>query len=276
MRLSRWGVLLAATALVAGLACSRPARVTLSPKQILLNDSGASKTLQAEVFDAKDRPMEKAKVTFVSSSPEVAEVDAGGKVTVRRSGEAIITATSGKASGTAKVVSHLISSLKLELPEGGAKGPAGAVVPLVVTGRNESGDSADLAGIAFASSDAAIATVDAEGRLALLASGQITVTATIGKSKADLPAEVHVLVPVAIKVPIPPVQTLHVGETVRLDATVLSDLGDPMKIPMTCSTSSDKVATVDSDGMVTGLARGTAEITILAGAARNTLKVIVR
>jgi len=276
MRLRHGGVLVAAMALVAGLACSKPARVTLSPKQILLNDSGASKTLQVAVFDAKDRPMGKAKVTFASSSPEVAEVDAGGKVIVRLSGEAIITATSGKVSGTAKVVSHLVSSLKLELPEGGAKGPAGALVPLVITGRNEKGDPADLMGIAFSSSDPTIATVDPEGRLTLLRSGSVTLVATIGKSRAELLAEVHVLVPTAIKVPIPPVQTLHVGETVRLDATVLSDLGDPMKIPLTCSTSSDKVATVDSNGMVTGVARGTAEITILAGAARNTLKVIIR
>lgn len=276
MGLRHWGVLVAATALVAGLACSKPARVTLSPKQVLINDSGASRTFQATVFDAKDRPMEKAKVTFASSSPEIAEVDAGGKVTVRISGDAVITATCGKVSGTAKVVAHIVSSLNLELPEGGAKGPAGAVVPLVIIGRNEKGEPADLTGIAFSSSDPAVVTVDPQGRLTLLASGNVTLVATIGKSRAELLAEVHVLVPVAIKVPTPAVQTLHVGEMARLDATVLSDLGDPMNVPLTCSSSSDKIATVDSSGMVTGVGKGTAEIVIMAGTARNTLKVIVR
>ena len=69
----------------------------------------------------------------------MAEVDASGKVTVRNSGESIITATSGKASGTAKIVAYLVMALKLELPVGGAKGSAGAQVPLVVSGTNEKG-----------------------------------------------------------------------------------------------------------------------------------------
>ena len=276
MGLRRWVFLLAATALVAGLACSKPAKVTLSPKQVTINDSGATRILQATVFDAKDRPMEKAKVTFASSSPEIAEVDAGGKVTVRSSGDTVITATCGKVSGAAKVTVRIVSSLKLELPEGGARGPAGAVVPLVVLARNEKGEQADLTGIAFSSSDPAIATVDPQGRLTLLASGSVTLAATIGKAKGELLAEVHVLVPVAIKVPTPAVQNLQVGETARLDVTVLSDLGDPMRVPLTCSTSSDKVATVDSSGMVTGVGKGTAELIIMAGTARNTLKVVVR
>jgi uncharacterized protein YjdB len=276
MRFSHWGALVSAVALVAGLACSKPAKVTLAPQQVLFNDSGASKALQAAVFDAKDRPMEKAKVTFASSSPEVAEVDASGKVTVRNSGETVITATSGKAMGTANIVVHLVMGLKLELPTGGAKGPQGTQVPLVVIGTNEKGDPADLAGISFTSSNPEIASVDGEGKMTLLASGNTTLEATIGKSKAKLPAEVHVLVPVAIKVPTPAVQTIHVGETVLLDATVLSDLGEPMRAPFTCALSSDKVASVDANGMVTGLARGTVEVAITAGTAKNTLKVVVR
>jgi hypothetical protein len=276
MRLSHWGALVGSAALVAGLACSKPAKLTLIPKEVLFNDSGASKILQAAVFDAKDRPMENAKVTFASSSPEVAEVDASGKVTVRNSGEAVITATSGKAMGTAKIVAHLVMGLKLELPPGGAKGPGGAQAPLVVVGTNEKGDPADLAGISFTSSNPEIATVDGEGKLTLLASGNTTLEARIGKSQSKLPVEVHVLVPVAIKVPTPAVQTIRMGETVLLDATILSDLGEPMRVPFAWSMSSDKVASVDANGMVTGLTRGTVEVVITAGTARNTLRVVVR
>ena len=123
MKLSHWGALVSAMVLVTGLACSKPAKVTLMPKQVLFNDSGASKTLQVTVLDAQaDRPMENPKVTFASSSPEVAEVDASGKVTVRNSGEAVITATLGESRGTAKVVAHLVMALTMELPEDGAKG----------------------------------------------------------------------------------------------------------------------------------------------------------
>ena len=276
MRLSHWGALVSAMVVVTGLACSKPAKVILVPKQVLFNDSGASKTLQATVFDAKDRPMENPKVTFSSSSPEVAEVDASGKVTVRNSGEAVIIATSGKVSGTAKIVAHLVMGLKLDLPAGGAKGTAGGQVPLVVSATNEKGEPADLTGISFTSSNPEIATVDGEGKMTLLTSGNTTLEAVIGKSQAKLPVEVHVLVPVAIKVPTPAVQTIRVGETMMLDVTVLSDLGEPMRVPIACSLSSDKVASVDANGMVTGLNRGTVEIVVTAGMARNTLKVVVR
>jgi len=63
---------------------------------------------------------------------------------------------------------------------------------------------------------------------------------------------------------------------VMLDVTVLSDLSEPMRVPIACSLSSDKVASVDVNGMVTGLNRGTVEVVVTAGAAKNTLKVVVR
>jgi uncharacterized protein YjdB len=276
MRLRTWIILLFAAVLVAGLGCAKPAKVTVTPKQVVLNDAGGSRTLTAAVFDKKDRPMEKAVVTFASSAPEVADVDATGKVTVKGSGETTITAASGKASGECKVIVHIVSSLKFEPVEGLVNGPAGEVVPLKISGQNERGEAADLAGLGFQSSAPEVATVDKEGRLTLLSTGKATIVATIGKSKAELPVEVHILVPAAIKVPVPPVQTLQVGDKAKLDATVISDLGGPMKFPLACTSSAPNVATVEPDGTVTALARGTTEITIVAGTAKNTLKVVVR
>lgn len=273
---TKWAFLLASVALVSGVSCSKPTKVTVTPKQVLLNDAGSGKNLQASVFDQKDRPMEKAKVIFVSSAPDVAEVDETGKVTAKSTGETTVTATCGKASGAATVLVHLVSSLKVSGGEGGISGLAGATVPLRVSGLDEKGEAVDLTGIAFTSSKPGVATVDKGGVLTLLSTGTTVVEAALGKTKTSTPVEVHVLVPMAIKVPTPPVQTLAVGETTRLDVTVLSDLGLPMKAPMACVSSADQVATVDANGMVTGITRGTAEITVTAGSAKNTLKVVVR
>ena len=241
-----------------------------------MNDAGGSKILVAQVFDEKDRPMEKAVVKFASSAPDVAQVDDSGKVTAKGSGEATVTATSGPASGECKVVVHIVSSLKIEPVEGGCNGPAGTIVPLKVTARNEKGEPADLSGIVFKSSAPEVAPVDKDGNLALGGNGKTTITATIGKAKAELAVEVHILAPVAIKVPVPPVQTIQVGDKVRLDVSVISDLGTPMRFPLVCTSSAEKVAIADADGMVTGLAKGTTEITVMAGSAKNTLKVVVR
>lgn len=276
MHLTRWALALAATGLALGLACAKPTKITVAPKQIVMNDAGGTKTLLATVFDQKDRPMEKAAVTFTSSAPDVAEVDAAGKVTARGSGEATITATSGKASGQAKLIVHIVSALNLAAPQDGVKGPAGDVVPLLVSGTNERGEPADLSGIVFTSEAPGVATVDNQGRLTLLTSGDTKITAAIGKSKAELLVPVHILVPMAIKVPTPPVQMIRAGETARLNVSVLSDLGEPMDVPFACASSSEKVAAVDKDGNVTGLARGTSEITVTAGTAKNTIKVVVK
>ena len=56
-----------------------------------------------------------------------------------------------------------------------------------------------------------------------------------------------------------------------LDAAVLSDLGEPMKILFACSCGLIRSpCSVDANGMVTGLNRGTVEIVITAGEAKNT------
>jgi hypothetical protein len=49
-----------------------------------------------------------------------------------------------------------------------------------------------------------------------------------------------------------------------------------MRVPIACTLSSDKVASVDANGMVTGISRGTVEVTVTAGTAKNTLKIVVR
>ncbi len=269
-----WGLsALAACGLLA--ACSRPAKITVTPKEVLLRDPGGGKSLTVTVLDAKDNPIKKVKVALQSSAPDVAEVDASGNVTARSSGDAVITAIAGKVSGSAKVRVRLVSSLLLALPETGATGAAGTVVPLRVRATNEKGEPADLEGIAFTSSAPGVAPVDGKGQLTLLSTGKTTVTASVGKTSARLPVEVTVEVPMAVKVTAQ-AQSVALGQTVPLDFSVISDQGRPMTIPVQCTSSDDKVAVADASGKVTGIGRGTAVITITAGTASNTIKVAVR
>jgi len=257
------------------LACAKPARVTVAPKDVLLRDAGASKTLKVSVLDAKGNAMEKVKVALRSSAPEVADVDLSGKVTAKSSGDAVITASAGKVTGAATVRVRIVGAIKLTVPDAGAVGPAGTVVPLTAKASNERGEDADLEGIAFTSSAPAVATVDAKGQVTLLATGKTTVTAAIGKTSATLPLDVTVEVPMAVKVEAQS-QTIQLGQTVPLDFTVISDRGRPMTTPVQCTSSDEKVASADATGKVTGNGRGTAVITVHAGPASNTIKIVVR
>ena len=262
-------------ALILGAACAKPTKVEVSPKELVLHDPGGSKTLTVTVFDQKNRPMDKAKVKFSTSAPEIAEVDEAGKVTAKGSGEATITASCGRASGSSEARIRLVTSIKLSLPDSGVSGPAGSAAELTVKARNERGEDADLSDAIFKSSDPKVALVDKTGRLTLLTTGTTEIQASIGKASAKLSVPVRIEVPAAVKVDAP-TQSVALGETKPLEFTVLSDLGRPIAVPVTLTTSSDKIAAVDEKGNVTGAGRGTATVTITAGSATNSVRVVVR
>ena len=103
-------------ALVATLSCGdgaieppppdppRPTTVTVTPATTQLAALGATVQLSAEVRDQNGQVMAGAAVTWSSSDPSVATVDAQGLVTAAGNGTATITATAGSASGTATVM----------------------------------------------------------------------------------------------------------------------------------------------------------------------------
>jgi acetyl esterase/lipase/protocatechuate 3,4-dioxygenase beta subunit len=76
--------------------------VEVSPGQVHLVD-GETTTLAATVLDEDGAPMPDAEVEWSSSDTDVATVDAGGVVTARGAGAAIVTAESGGRSGSADV-----------------------------------------------------------------------------------------------------------------------------------------------------------------------------
>lgn len=264
-----------AVVLLIAAACSKPAKVELKPKRVELFALDAVQSLEATVLDQKNRTMKKIKLTFESSAPEVADVDKNGKVTARSSGEAVITASTGTVSGTATVVVRAVKTVTLALPEGGVVGNVGTTVPLAVKAVNERGEEMDLAGIKFQSSAPEVASVDEKGILTLKASGSAVIKATLGKQGCEVLANVEIETPAAVKVDTPS-QSVKAGESVPLQFVILSNKGRPMKYDATYSSSSENVATVDTQGIVTGVGRGTATITVSAGSATNQIKVTVR
>ena len=82
------------------------AAVEVSPRETELLVTQTT-PLVATAFDAQGQPIDGAVVTWNSSDPDVARIDAQGIVTARAVGGATITATSGGKSGTAQIsVSH--------------------------------------------------------------------------------------------------------------------------------------------------------------------------
>ncbi|WP_420636039.1 leucine-rich repeat domain-containing protein [Candidatus Palauibacter sp.] len=80
-----------------------PSRVTIEPEQIVVV-AGDTVRLRGRVLDERSRIISDAPLTWTSSDPAVASVDASGLVTGIKEGQASITATSGPVNASAPAV----------------------------------------------------------------------------------------------------------------------------------------------------------------------------
>ena len=82
-----------------------PARVTLEPAEVTVA-AGDTLRVKAIVFNDRAQPISDAAVSWTSSDPAIATIDATGLVTGLKEGDSNLTATSGPASATAPVAVH--------------------------------------------------------------------------------------------------------------------------------------------------------------------------
>ena len=222
---------------------------------------GGSETLTATVAPADATNQ---KVTWKSDKPEIATVDANGKVTGVKAGEATITVTTedGGKTATCKVtVSETsvavtgvtLNKTALTLNIGASETLTATVAPADATNKK----------VTWKSSDAAVATVDAAGKVTAVKAGEATITVTTedgGKTAtckvtvSDREIKVTEITLAAL--------AIYVGESKAITATVKPD--DATNKALTWTSSDETVATVDATGKVTGKKIGTATITATA------------
>lgn len=166
-----------------------PTSLTL-PQTLTLVEGGAPQSAAAvvEPADATDYI-----VNYRSSDDGIVTVDAAGTVTPVAAGEALVTAEitdKGLAATCHVVVTPALKALHL---------PADAVT--LAPGDKESltlqsePEDADLSGVAWTSSDEAVATVDGDGTVTALAEGKATVTASLNGVEASCEVTVRVPAP---------------------------------------------------------------------------------
>lgn len=195
-------------------------------------------------------------VTWKSSDERVATVSSDGTVTGVGRGTAVITGTlsNGMAvTSTVKVVvpaTGIEVSEKLTVNKGESKKIAAKIIP---------GDSDDS--LSFESLDESTATVDSEGNVTGVKKGTASIKVSAGSVTKYV--EVTVYVPVTGVTLNKDKATLNRGETVRLEATINPE--DASDRSVTWESDNPKVASVDGNGLVTALKKGTATITASAG-----------
>ena len=151
----------------------------------------------------------------------------------------------------------------------------GETARLTAEVRDQNGQVMAGATVAWTSSDASVAAVDASGLVTAAANGSATITATAGSVSGT--AAVTVAQAVSAVAVSPPADTLvALGDTVRLTAEATDANGHAAAgSEFSWSSSDTLVARVDASGLVTAAANGSATITATAGSVSGTAAVTV-
>ena len=239
-------------------------RVEVAPSELTVT-VGASETLTATVTGGTTN-----EATWSSSDESVATVDEDGTVTGVSVGEAEVTATSTDdpsvsdsaavtviADPDAAVLSVTVDPAELGMVVGDS---ATLSATVEVTG------SASRS-VLWASSDATVASVDADGVVTAVGAGTTTVivTSTFDPSRSATATVTVTAEPTVLSVTVDPAEAaLLVGDTVDLTATVVVTGG--LSQDVTWTSNDPDVATVDAGGTVTAAAAGTAVVTATSDA----------
>ena len=232
--------------------------VTLN-KTALTLETGASETLTATVAPAEAT---NKKVTWKSDKPEIATVDANGKVTGVKAGEATITVTTEDGGKTAtckvtvsdteiKVTGVTLNKTALTLETGASETLTATVAPAEATNKK----------VTWKSDKPEIASVDANGKVTGVKAGEATITVTTEDGGKTATCKVTVKPNLVSEITLAAL-AIYVGESKAVTATVKPD--DATNKELTWTSSDETVATVDATGKVTGKKIGTATITATA------------
>lgn len=261
-RCGKWRSLAATLGVALALGCrAKPADVRITPAKLTFYGTGHIQNLKFDVVDKKGRALPGLTVTWASDKPKVASVDANGLVRSVAPGRATVTASLKGAAGTASVEVVDVASLNVSPNRMTLVGPAGTKMGLAAEVKDARGNPVNLRP-KWASSDPKVATVDADGVVTSVGEGRVTVIATLGNDQSSA-CDVRVLHREIASFEISPLTLiLRVGEVQRVNAIVKDASGFVIEDAALAWTSSDPRTATVSGGAVTGVARGTAVISV--------------
>ena len=206
-------------------------------------------------------------VTWKSSNEAVVKVDSAGGLTAQAAGTATITVTSKAKSSIKATFEVTVNAVHIDVTSitltGRTEVEVGKTIMLGVTAL-PSGASNEAT---FTSSDTAIATIDANGKVTGVAEGTVTMTATSVENTA-VKAEKSITVKAASteepeeNAPTSIVvqgseNSVYEGKSISFNATVYPE-GASQNV--TWHSRKEEVATIDSKGKLTGVTPGTTYI----------------
>ena len=217
--------------------------------------------MEGTVIKRPDDPDDDHTVSWSSSDSSVASISSSGLITAKSPGTATIRAwtwcdvtaycTVTVTKKTVYVTSITLDRTSLEIARGDSYTLQATVLPEDAVNKT----------VTWSSSNRNVATVDSNGKVTGVKAGTATITAKAGDKTAT--CEVKVIIPVTSITLNLTSKTLRQNETVKLTATVKPT--DATYKDVTWTSDNPQVASVSSDGTVTAVSEGTANISAKAG-----------
>jgi len=260
-------------ALLAAGCGQTPASIHATPPPGPLSSAGETLVLAARVLDAKGEEIQKPNVVWTSSAPEVAEVDAAGTVTAKKSGEAVIAVQAGQIKEEIPVKVAIYSAIKAnETAITLAINEKKQVMAQLFDENNNPVEGF----VEWKIDNEAIAKVNAEGMVEGVAVGAATLTGSTKTQSTTIAVTVAAPAPASLKAVAETVEIVK-GETGKVEVQGFDANNAPVAVTVNWSSSDPAKATVAPDGTVTAVEVGEAVLTATdASGMSATVKVIVK
>ncbi len=236
---------------------------------------GDTLRLSAKATDANGHAVEEAGFAWESGNAAIATVDSTGLVTAVGAGEVEVTATSsGVTSRAALSVMVPVPTTLTVTPDTMALTALGQSAQFGAEVRDQAGRLVMGAAVSWTSDDPTVAAVDSTGSVTAVGNGTAMITATAGEASGT--AAVTVDQAVSALAVTPAVDTLLVGDTLRLSAEATDANGHAVEEAGFAWESGDAaIVTVDSTGLVRGVAEGAATISAATESTQGIAQITV-
>lgn len=265
------------TATVGSFSVSAEVKVLIPIDNIVISNSdvrlnkGETETLTIQVYP--ENAEEDTTVTWESSNDNVATIDSNGKVTAVGGGNATITGTlkngkkvTAEVTVTVPIENVTVNHTNLELEKGKSEQLDVTINP---------SDTTENTTVTWESSNTNVATIDSNGKVTAVGRGNAIITGTL-ENGMSVETTVNVIVPITSVTLDRNNISMNKGTTTTLVATINPNdtTEDTTK---KWESSNTNVVTVDENGMVTAVGRGSAEVTVTVGnkKATATIEVLV-
>lgn len=263
MRLVR--IWLAIALALPAIGCGRKATtVDVSPKKLKVYGVGTPQRLTARILDKKGQPFDQGTISWSSTVPEIASIDASGRLTTKASGKTVIVARFEKLETRVPIEIIDVKGIDITPPSLQLMGLPGTRFPLQAVAKSSKGQPVEIV-LQWSSSKPSVATVDSRGVVSSVATGTATVVAKLGDLQAG--CDVRVSVRDLVKLQLHPgTAIVRPGDVQKFEVLGYGPDGKSIEGMSTIFQSSDpSVARVDPLGVATGVAAGTATIRATLG-----------